>query len=312
MKRLQIMMHIREEIVYCGNTKYHMREYQKENKQIFFLEWAEKETKREGRKSLRQTLTLAHRSLSFQKVKEYSRSSHSGEVIKPLIFIIEMKKKKTLVSLVKPSDQNHKRYVDITADGNINDIQTVKMKSSHHTYKPGLVCFWCVAESCWETTDGRWKRGFYHTNTHCFPQTCCSSTLRTNLLRSLQDINSHLNVKLQLCVMKFQKGYGPIVQSFLHRKSCTKVEYTCWCIQKSSEKETVHLQVFSATDSHNTGFPLLLQSAEALRLSGSATCRQELSGKLRHPISHHHHSQHMITGTHKVCQKTKKGQLDEQ
>lgn len=221
-------------------------------------------------------------------------------------------KKKTLVSLVKPSDQNHKRYVDITADGNINDIQTVKMKSSHHTYKPGLVCFWCVAESCWETMDGRWKRGFYHTNTHCFPQTCCSSTLRTNLLRSLQDINSHLNVKLQLCVMKFQKGYGPIVQSFLHRKSCTKVEYTCWCIQKSSEKETVHLQVFSATDSHNTGFPLLLQSAEALRLSGSATCRQELSGKLRHPISHHHHSQHMITGTHKVCQKTKKGQLDEQ
>lgn len=113
-------------------------------------------------------------------------------------------------------------------------------------------------------------------------------------------------------VMKFQKGYGPIVQSFLHRKSCTKVEYTCWCIQKSSEKETVHLQVFSATDSHNTGFPLLLQSAEALRLSGSATCRQELSGKLRRPISHHHHSQHMITGTHKVCQKTKKGQLDEQ
>lgn len=198
-----------------------------------------------------------------------------------------MKKKKTLVSLVKPSDQNHKRYVDITADGNINDIQTVKMKSSHHTYKPGLVCFWCVAESCWETTDGRWKRGFYHTNTHCFPQTCCSSTLRTNLLRSLQDINSHLNVKLQLCVMKFQKGYGPIVQSFLHRKSAD-------------------------SDSHNTGFPLLLQSAEALRLSGSATCRQELSGKLRHPISHHHHSQHMITGTHKVCQKTKKGQLDEQ
>lgn len=83
---------------------------------------------------------------SFQKVKEYSRSSHSGEVIKPLIFIIEM---------VKPSDQNHERYVDTTADGNINDIQTVKVKSSHHTYKPGLVCFWCVAESCWETMKKR-------------------------------------------------------------------------------------------------------------------------------------------------------------
>lgn len=135
-----------------------------------------------------------------------------------------MEKKTTLVSLVKPSDQNHKRYVDTTADGNINDIQTVKMKNSHHTYKPGLVCFWCVAESCWETTDGRWKRGFYHTNKHCFPQTCCSSTLRTNLLRSLQDINSHLNVKLQLCVMKFQKGYGPIVQSFLHRLQNTLVD----------------------------------------------------------------------------------------
>lgn len=118
----------------------------KRNKQTFFLEWAEKERKRGGRKPLRRTPTPAQRSPSFQKVKEYSRSSHSSEVIKPLIFIIDM---------VEPSDQNHERYVDTAADGNINDIQTVKVKSSHHTYKPGLVCFWCVAESCWETMEKR-------------------------------------------------------------------------------------------------------------------------------------------------------------
>lgn len=147
----------------------------KRNKQTFFLEWAEKERKRGGRKPLRRTPTPAQRSPSFQKVKEYSRSSHSSEVIKPLIFIIDM---------VEPSDQNHERYVDTAADIILMIFRQLKWRAHITLTNLG----WFVFGVLLKAAGRRWKRGFYHTNKHCFPQTCCS-TLRTNLLRSLQDIN---------------------------------------------------------------------------------------------------------------------------
>lgn len=54
MKRLQTMMHIREEIVYCGNTKYHMREYQKRKQTNLFPGMSRKRNK-ERRKEIPET-----------------------------------------------------------------------------------------------------------------------------------------------------------------------------------------------------------------------------------------------------------------